>query len=113
MKLIKDKINLNELNRMAKSRFGNLIKAVVDVEKEIMVVGGPLHSDQEALLLEKGSKQSNLWGINLYPESNKKRWVEFDSMLNLRPHEENLTRGVDDPKIQKQITEIVNKLVER
>lgn len=97
---------------MAK-QFGGLVKAVVDVEKEIMVVNGELHSDEEAFLLQKGSKQENLWGINLYPEAKKDDWIEFDSMINLRPHQKNLSRGVDDPAIRKKIMKIVNQLVKK
>ena len=91
--------------------FGNMVKAVVDVEKEIMVVDAGLHSDEESLLLEKESKQENLWGINLYPENfGKDDWIEFDSMINLRPSWGNKSRGVDDPKIQEKIKNIVNRL---
>ena len=68
---------------------------------------------EEALLLENGSKQHDLWGINIYPEINDENWIEFDSMINLRPSQENRSRGVDNPQIRKQILEIVNNLVEK
>ena len=48
--------------------FNNIVKAVIDVEQEIMVVDAMLHADQEDFLLNQGSVQENLWGINLYPE---------------------------------------------
>lgn len=111
MKIIKEKVSADELQKMAQKMFGNLTKAVVDVEKEIMVVNGGLHSDEEALLLEKGSKQENLWGINLYPEIRNEGWIEFDSMINVRPIQNNNSRGVDDPQIREKIREVVNKLV--
>lgn len=110
MKRITDKISLVELNKIAKSKFGNLVKAVIDVEKKIMAIDGELHSDEEALLLEKGSKQENLWGINLYPEE-KENFIEFDSVINVRPSTNNRSRGVDDPEIRDKIKKIVNKLV--
>ncbi len=113
MKIIKDKISNVELKKMAEEMFGNLIKAVVDVEKKIMVVGGELHSDEESLLIENGSKQQNLWGINIYPELRGEDWIEFDSLINLRPSQGNRTRGIDDPEIRKRIIEIVNDLVEK
>lgn len=113
MKIIKDKITINELKQMAEKMFGELVKAVVDIEKETMVVDAELHADEEKLLLEKGSQQKNLWGINLYPEVKDENWIEFDSMINLRPSQGNRSRGVDDKKIQKEIIEIVNKLVEK
>lgn len=111
MKLVDDQITIDELREMAQEKFGDLVKAVVDVEKEVMAVGGDLHSDQEKFLLEKDSKQENLWGINLYPEVEGEDWIEFDSMINLRPSFGNRSRGVDDLVIQKKIIEIVNKLI--
>jgi hypothetical protein len=71
-----------------------------------------MHADEEQLLLENGSAQENLWGINLYPEKfPDNSWIVFDSMINLRPSYGNRTRGVDNPEIQKKIIAIVNKLV--
>ncbi|MBI5207727.1 MAG: hypothetical protein HY934_08045 [Candidatus Firestonebacteria bacterium] len=111
MKIVKDKIELKELKEMALNSFGNLVKAVVDVENEIMAVDAELHSDEEALLLTNGSKQKDLWGINLYPEFEGEPFIEFDSMINIRPSQGNRTRGVDDPEIRDKIKIIVNKLV--
>lgn len=113
MKIVRDKITLIELNELAGKSFGQLVKAVVDIEKEIMVVDAELHADQEALLLEEGSEQSNLWGINLYPQEEGERFIEFDSMINLRPSQGNRSRGVEDPEIRRSIISLVNKLVEK
>jgi hypothetical protein len=65
---------------MADSAFGNLVKAVVDIDREVMVLDAELHSDLEARLLEDGSKQKSLWGINLYPEAEGET-----ALLNLIP----------------------------
>ena len=113
MKIIKEKISINELMQMAERKFGDLVKAVVDIEKEIIAVDAELHSDEEALLLENGSEQKDLWGINLYPELTNEDFIEFDSMINLRPSYGNLSRDIGNPKIRKKITKIVNKLVEK
>lgn len=112
MQIIDKNVSVAELEEMAKKMFGNLVKAVVDLEKEIMAVDGELHADEEALLIEQGSKQQNLWGINLYPElRTSSDFIEFDSMINLRPSQGNRSRGVDDVNLQKKIIAIVNKLV--
>jgi len=112
MKLIKEKISLEELKNIAKEKFGNLVKAVVDIEQEIMVVDAELHADQEALLInDYGSKQKNLWGINIYPQAGNDDFIEFDSMINLRPSFGNLSRGVDDLETRKRIKKVVNSLV--
>lgn len=113
MKIVKDRINLDELRAMAAAGFGTLVKAVVDVEAGIMAVDAELHADQEALLLEDGSAQRDLWGINLYPDVDGEDWIEFDSMINLRPGSGNRSRGVDDPAIRERIRTLVLRLVQR
>jgi len=107
MKIVKDLLSLHELEQMAAGGFGNFVKAVVDVEREIIAVDAELHSDLEALLLESGSKQQSLWGINLYPELKGSDFVEFDSMINVRPSQGNRSRGVDDETMRKKIVQIV------
>lgn len=109
--LIEKPIAKKALVELAKERFGDLIKAVVDVDRSVMMVGAELHADQEAHFLEMGSKQKDLWGINIYPSKSDDEWIEFDSMINLRPSQDNFSRGVDNPDIQKKIIEIVCKLV--
>lgn len=112
IRIVEFEISLSEINKMAKKQFGNLIKATVDIQKKIMAVGGELHADEEQILLEKGSKQADLWGINLYPQKfGKSDFVEYDSMINLRPSQNNMSRGVEDPAVRKQIQEIVANLV--
>jgi hypothetical protein len=108
-----NKISVDELRRLAASRFGDMIKAVVDVERRIMIVDADLHSDQEAELLADGSRQESLWGINLYPDLPEVEWIEFDSMINLRPSFGNRSRGVDDAAIRARITDVVRDLVAR
>ncbi|MBM3707378.1 MAG: hypothetical protein FJW69_03400 [Actinobacteria bacterium] len=112
MEIIAEKIPISRLQDMAANMFGNLVKAVIDIKKEIIAIDGELHSDEEALLLEAGSNQRDLWGINIYPELPAEDRIEFDSMINLRPSQNNRTRGIDDPKIKSKVIEIVNKLIE-
>ena len=111
MKLVKESITLDEIKIIAKELFGNMVKVVVDVEKRIMVVGGELHSDGEAFLLENGSEQKNLWGINIYPEETNENFIEFDSLINIRPSQGNNSRNVDNPEIRKKIIEIVSEKI--
>lgn len=112
MKIIREKITSEELFNMAKKSFGDLVKAVVDVNKGIMVVDAELHADEEALLLEQSSNQEDLWGINIYPSKPQDEWIEFDSMINIRPLQGNRSRDVEDPHLRDKITQIVNKLIE-
>ncbi len=109
--LITKPISLKKIKTIAENRFGDMVKAVVDLEKGIMAVGGDLHSDEEAFLLEKGSLQTNLWGINIYPGLAMPDAVEFDSMINIRPRQNNRSRGVEDEALRKKIMDIVKSLV--
>jgi len=112
MKIVRDKISIEELKKLAEGMFGDFVKAVVDVEKKIMAVGGELHADEEALLIKNGSEQTNLWGINIYLENGNEKRIEFDSMINLRPSSGNRSRGVENLDTRKVIIEVVNNLIE-
>jgi len=112
MKIIKDKIETSELKEMAKKMHDNLVKAMVDVEKEIMAVDAGLHADlMESLIEEENSEPKNVWGINIFPDKIGDDLIEFDSMMNVKPAFNNRTRGVDDPNTRKRITEIIDKLI--
>jgi hypothetical protein len=113
MKIIVQQMSVDELERMAAGMFGTMVKAVVDVDREVLAVDGELHSDLEALLLEDGSKQQSLWGINLYPEMKGDDFVEFDSMINMRPSQGNRSRGVESAEIRRRIIQVVSKRVTR
>lgn len=113
MKIVSGKIAVEELKKMAADGFGNLVKAVVDIDKQIMAVDAELHADEEAALLETGSKQEHLWGINIYPEMPESEWIEFDSMINLRPSQGNRTRGIDNAEVRQKIVDIVTERVKK
>ncbi len=111
IRIISEKISITELKKIAEERYGDLVKAVVDVEKKIMALGGEMHADEEEILLEQGSKQANLWGINLYPCAPEEKMIEFDSIINLRAWQNNRSRGVEDPETKKIIIEVVRQLI--
>ena len=112
IRIIRRAITKRELNEIAKDQFGDMVKAVVDVEQGIMAIGGELHADEESVLLDQGSAQKHLWGINLYPERPPSEWIEFDSMINVRPSSGNRSRSVERADIRDSITHIVTRLVE-
>ncbi len=111
IKIITEKISHSELKKKAEERFGDMVKCVVDLANGMMAIGGEMHADEEAVLLESGSKQADLWGINLYPDNTGEDLVEFDSMINIRPRQNNRSRGVENEAIRHKILEVVNKLV--
>lgn len=111
MRFVSDSISREELKKMTQSFAGGLVKAVVDIKKEVMIVDAPMHADEEKELLDKGSNQDDLWGINLYPDLSSDDFIEFDSMINVRPGLNNFTRGIDNKDLQTKIISIVSKLV--
>ena len=112
MKILSHPIKHSELNDMLPGYFGDMIKAVVDVKQGILGLDAELHADIEQELLSQGSQQSDLWGINLYPEMEGEDFIEFDSLINIRPYQGNRSRDVQDPVIRKQIVDTVNLLIQ-
>ena len=106
-------VSLDELRMLAKGRFGDMVKAVVDIRRSIMLLDADLHADQEAEFLSEGATPQDLWGINLYPDLPADQWLEFDSMINLRPSFGNRSRGIDDPATRTAIANLVTRLVRR
>jgi len=111
LRLVRDRITRTELALLATASFGDMVKAVVDVERRIMAIGGELHSDEEAMLLDDGSTQSDLWGINLYTGEQGDGFIEFDSMINVRPAQGNLSRSVVNASTRARIRAAVTLLV--
>ncbi len=111
MKIISKTLSIVELKEMAAATFGDMVKGVVDIERGLLAVDAELHSDLEALLLQNDSKQRDLWGINLYPDLPDDQWIEFDSMINVRPSQGNRSRDVESPDVRDKILAIVGKLI--
>ena len=108
-----DTNSLDEIRVLTGARFGAMIKGVVDLERGILLLDADLHADQEASLLADGSRHASLWGINLYPDVAGEDWLEFDSMINLRPSLGNRSRGVDDPATRAAIAARISRPVRR
>ena len=113
MRIVKEPITSKELSEFVQEGYtGRLVKAVVDIKQGIMAVGGELHADEEVLLMgQEGTQRDDTWGINIYPEKSNEDFIEFDSMINLKPGLGNRSRGVENKEIQDKIKIIVNKLI--
>ena len=112
MKTVDMTISVSELAAMAEKMYGSLVKAVVDLQKNILVVDAEMHADEEQYLLEEGSQQNDLWGINLYPAKfGTENFIEFDSMINIRPRRQNMSRDIEDPKTREQIIALVKQKI--
>ena len=89
MVILDKPVTREELCKLAENFYGDMIKGVVDVDQELLALDAELHSDLEGLLLRQGSLQESLWGINLYPEVDDEDFLEFDSLINIRPRQGN------------------------
>jgi hypothetical protein len=110
--IISEPISAQRLTDIAAEQFGDMVKAVVDTNRRVLALGGGLHSDEEAALIEGGSAQEDLWGINIYPKQAGSEWIEFDSLINVRPRLGNRSRGVEDANTRQLILEIIDSLLQ-
>ena len=109
--VISTPIELERLRQMAAQTFGDMVKAVVDINLPLLALGGEMHADEESILIQRGSQQSDLWGINIYPDKPRSEWIELDPMINIRPRQNNRSRYVEDDRIREVITGIVDSLI--
>lgn len=111
IRIIKDAIPKGDLPDIAKEFYVNMIKGAVDVENEIMALGGEYHVDANMVLIEHGSRQNNIWGFNLYLEKEGDDWIEYVSLINIRPADENRSMFIENEQLRDKIREIISKKI--
>jgi len=111
MILIEEQIVLEKLSQQVQTGFSDLIKIVVDTEKEIIAADAELHADLEELLLSKGSGQEFLWGANLYPTKSGDDFIEYTAFINIRPALNNRSMEIEDDEIRQKVKYIINNLI--
>ncbi|MBI1856929.1 hypothetical protein HY003_02075 [Candidatus Saccharibacteria bacterium] len=110
MKIV-DKISVTELKEMAKKMDGNIVKADIDIVRKIVIVDMPMHFEGEQELLEQGSKQKDIWGINLVPaQYGSDGFILFDSMINIKVHHNNPSMDIKSAEIRSQIKAIIDEV---
>ncbi len=111
IRIVEDVIAESALRELAKDFYGHMIKAVIDVDREIIAFGGEYHMDANVLLIEHGSQQLNVWGFNWYfdvPESDR---IEYTSLINIRPHAGNKSLELMNEELRQKIKAIVFKKI--
>jgi hypothetical protein len=111
LKLIDQKITADEMLELCDAHFKTMIKFVVDVKTGKLIAGGELHADAEQEFLSLGASQSDLWGGNLYPLKKGKDRIEYTSLINIRPRDNNFGMEVENKELQDQIKNIVENLL--
>jgi len=111
LKIIGEPVPKKEILKEYNHFFKDMIKAVVDLKREIIALDGELHADLEALLIEKCSRQEDLWGINLYLEKPSEERIEYTALINIRPSQDNPSMEVEKTQTRKKIEKIVSKII--
>ncbi len=111
IKIFDKKISDTELRSFLGKPYEEMVKFVVDVRLVKIALGGELHADAEELMLQKGSRQDDLWGANIYPDSPKEARIRYTSMINIRPSQGQKAMEIKDPKIIRQIDGVLEKLL--
>ena len=109
--IVRQQIEQRELARLVVAHFGDMVKLVVDVRRQVVAVGGELHADAEQLLLEQGSRQADLWGANYYPGRGAAECLEYTALINIRPSQGNPSMEIQDTGTRKTVREIVGRFV--
>ena len=112
IKIIKNKISRQTLKKIAGNNYGNMTKGVVDVQLEIVALGGELHADAEAVLIQAGSRQKYLWGFNIYPDKPNEERIEYTSFINIRPSQKNFALEIQNAELKIQIRRIIDSLID-
>jgi hypothetical protein len=113
VRIIQTSVPVLELWNSRETAFEDILKIVVDIEKEILAADAELHADLEQLLLEQGSRQEFLWGANVYPLNSKESsdFLEYTALINVRPSLGNKSMEVSDPSVRSRIHEIVSRFL--
>jgi hypothetical protein len=85
------------------------VKLAVDVQRGILAGGGTLHADCEAVLIEDGSRQEDVWGADWNPLAQQ---VTFESLINIRPRQQNPSLEILSPVVRERVAQIVRQLLE-
>lgn len=111
IRIVKDKISLAEVEALAENWYGEMVKAVADLENGILAIGGEFHSEGAELLFKNGAKNENIWGFNIYPAKSRNEWLEFNSLVNIKPLASNRSMEIESQDIKNKIIEIVGKII--
>ena len=109
--IIKEKISKETFQKIAaESSYGDaIVKVVADIQRNVIAVGCDFHMDCAEELFENGSLTQNLWGANIYPKDKK---IDFISLINIKPAENNRSMEIQNEEIKRKIEEIIKKFLD-
>jgi len=106
--LIRSRATADQIEEMLQS-LGVFIKLAVDIRRRVLSGGGALHADCEAVLLNDGSRQEDIWGADWHPLTKQ---VTYEALINIRPRQNNRSIEILDPRIREQVKQITEELLE-
>ena len=111
IKIVEDKIKLDELKEIAKEFYTSMIKGVVDIEKEVIAFGGEYHIDAKKILLKKGSEDKDIWGFSIYFDRSRDSFLEYKSQINVQPTDDNNGLEVQNENIRAKMKRIIDSKI--
>ena len=111
IQIIREPISVSEVQALAQEIYGDVVKGVADIDREVIALGGEWHMDANKILVEEGSSQEHIWGFKIYPDKRGNDAVEYISLINIRPHQENRSMEIADPAIRDTIRRILQQLI--
>ncbi|MEK7601293.1 MAG: DUF5674 family protein [Patescibacteria group bacterium] len=111
IRIIETTISLNGLRDVAEEFYGDMVKGAVDIGKGIAAFGGEYHIDASNLLVEHGSRQGDIWGFNILLDQSRETWIEYTSLINIRPQAGNRGMEVMDAKVRDRMKKILDALI--
>lgn len=82
-----------------REQFDTYIKTVIDVKKKICSAGCDRHFESEKILLDKGSKQKDLWGGGIDINT---QVIDCNAFINIRPQQGNTSNEIQDSAVRKE-----------
>ncbi len=107
--IIRETATPKQIEKMTEQFGENLIKLAVDANRELLAGGGELHADCEQALLEDHSQQADIWGADWHPQT---KTITFESIINIRPRQQNFSMEVQDLALRSRIEKIIRRLLE-
>jgi len=111
--IVRERIPADELARLVRLYFEDMVKFVVDIRRGVVAVGGELHADAEQLLLGEGSRQEDIWGANYYPGAGDEQCIECTALINIRPSAGNRGMEIEDAGVRARVRELTFSLIGR
>src|SRR3989339_1085986 len=104
MIITKDTLYTKDEIKKLRELFDIYIKTVIDIKKKICSAGCDRHFESEKILLDDGSKQSNIWGGGIDLDT---KTIDFNSFINIRPMDKNTSNEIQDPKIREELEKLM------